>query len=94
MSDAPRDYGWTAEGRQSAAHNGVLLTETIQALHSTQRVEGTTPDGTLLIVIGLADTARLVTVMCDRLRGTRIYLISTVYLSTPNEITQWRKATS
>ncbi|MFY1654294.1 hypothetical protein ACN27J_25855 [Solwaraspora sp. WMMB762] len=42
-----REYGWTEAGKISAARHGVSEQETVEALHSPQRIENHI--GTLLL---------------------------------------------
>ena len=89
---ADRDYLWTDAGRASAGRNGVTEREVVDALYSPQRIEhriGTV----LLAVAGLADTARVIAVLCERIGNLSNYAILEARAATPEEIKQWMEGT-
>jgi hypothetical protein len=87
-----REYGWTEAGKASAARHGVSEREAIEALFSTQRIENHV--GTLLLAVaGLADTARVIVVLCERVSGATSYAILAVRPATPEEVKQWMEGT-
>jgi hypothetical protein len=89
---ADRDYLWTDPGKASAARNGVTEREVVDALYSPQRFENRI--GTLLLAIaGLADTARVILVLCERAGNLSNYAILEARPATPDEIKQWMEGT-
>lgn len=87
-----REYGWTEAGKASAARHGVSEREAIEALFSTQRIENHV--GTLLLAVaGLADSARVIVVLCERVGGVNSYAILAVRPATPDEVKQWMEGT-
>jgi hypothetical protein len=87
-----REYGWTEAGKASAARHGVSARETIEALFSTQRIENHL--GTLLLAVaGLAGSARVVVVLCERTGGVNSYAILAARPATPEEVKQWMEGT-
>ena len=87
-----REYGWTEAGKASAARHGVSEREAIEALFSTQRIENHV--GTLLLAVaGLADSARVIVVLCERFGGVNSYAILAVRPATPEEVKQWMEGT-
>ena len=90
---AERGYLWTDAGRASAAQNGVAEREVVDALYSPQRIEHRI--GTVLLAIaGLADTARVILVVCERAGNlSSHYAILIARLATPEEIKQWMEGT-
>jgi hypothetical protein len=89
---ADREYGWTDAGKGSAARNGVTEREVVDALYSSQRIEHRI--GTLLLsVAGLADTSRVIVVMCERIGKVNSYAILAARPATPEEIKLWMEGT-
>jgi len=87
-----REYGWTDAGKASAARHGVTEPETVEALYSPQRIENQV--GTLLLAVaGLADTARVIVVLCERVGKVNSYAILAARPATPEEIKQWMEGT-
>lgn len=87
-----REYGWTDAGKASATRHGVSEQEAIEALYSPQRIENHV--GTLLLAVaGLADTARVIMVLCERVGKVSSYAILAVRPATPEEIKQWMEGT-
>lgn len=89
---AAREYGWTEAGKASAARHGVSERETVEALYSPQRIENHI--GTLLLAVaGLADTARVIMVLCERVGKVSSYAILAARPATPDEVKQWMEGT-
>ncbi|WBB75590.1 hypothetical protein O7602_08815 [Micromonospora sp. WMMD1128] len=87
-----REYGWTDAGKASAARHDVSEQEAIDALYSPQRIENYI--GTLLLAVaGLADTARVIMVLCERIGKVSSYAILAVRPATPDEVKQWMEGT-
>jgi hypothetical protein len=87
-----REYAWTDVGKASATRHGVSEKEAIEALYSSQRIENTI--GTLLLAVaGLADTARVITVLCERIGKLDSFAILAVRPATPEEVKQWMEGT-
>jgi hypothetical protein len=87
-----REYSWTDVGKASAARHEVTERETVEALYSPQRIEN--PIGTLLLAVaGLADTARIIVVICERIGKVNSYVILAVRPATPEEIKMWMEGT-
>lgn len=86
-----REYVWTDVGKAKAIANGVSLTEVADALHAPKGLyyERTVGD-LLLIVMGMAETGRVVAVICDRIDGTQIYKIIGAYPLGGADLDQWR----
>ncbi len=87
-----REYLWTDTGKAGAERSGVTEQEVIDALYSPQRIENHLGER-LLAVAGLADTARVITVLCERLNRINGYVILTARPATPDEIKQWMERT-
>jgi hypothetical protein len=89
---ADRSYLWTDAGKASAAGTEVTEREVVDALYSPQRIEHGI--GTLLLAIaGLADTARVILVVCERVGRPSNYAILIARPATPEEIKQWMEGT-
>jgi hypothetical protein len=87
-----REFSWTETGKTSAAQHGVTERETIEALYSPQRIEHHI--GTLLLAVaGLADTARVVVVLSERVGPVDTDAILAARPATPQEIQQWMEGT-
>jgi hypothetical protein len=88
-----REYAWTDTGKASAADHGVSERETIEALYSSQRIENEI--GTLLLAVaGLAESTRVIVVLCERVAKVGSYAILAVRVATPEEIKLWMEGTS
>ncbi|MFG2043170.1 hypothetical protein [Dactylosporangium sp. NPDC048998] len=89
---ADREYGWTDAGKGGAARSGVTEHEVVDALYSSQRIENRI--GTLLVAVaGLADTSRVIVVLCERVGKVNSYAILAARPATPEEIKQWMEGT-
>lgn len=87
-----REYAWTDAGKVSAADHGVTERETVEALYSSQRIENEI--GTLLLAVaGLADTSRVIVVLCERIANVNSFAIIAVRSATPEEIKLWMEGT-
>jgi hypothetical protein len=72
-----------------SARSWVLAT---RAAYSPQRIENNI--GTLLLAVaGLADTARVIVVMCERVGKVNSYAILAARPATPEEIKLWMEGT-
>jgi hypothetical protein len=89
---AERDYVWTEDGLAEARRRKVALDEVAQALCAPPglRFERRIGD-LLLIVFGMADTARVIAVLCDRIAGTATYKILGVRALAGPELDEWRR---
>ncbi|MFI6129401.1 hypothetical protein OG767_21835 [Micromonospora sp. NBC_01392] len=87
-----REYAWTETGKASASRHDVSEQEAIEALYSPQRIENHI-GSLLLAVAGLADTARVIMVLCERFGKVNSYGILAVRLATPDEVKQWMEGT-
>ena len=66
--------------------------EVVDALYSSQRIEHRI--GTLLLsVAGLADTSRVVVVLCERIGKVNSYAILAARPANPEEIKLWMEGT-
>lgn len=75
-------------GKGSAADHGVTEREAIEALYSPQRIENEI--GTLLLAVaGLANTSRVIVVLCERIANVNSFAIVAVRPATPEEIKLW-----
>ena len=67
-----REYVWTDDGLADAARNKVGLGEVEQALYAPEGLRFERPIGDLLLVImGMAGSARVIAVPCDRMERLR-----------------------
>ncbi|MCZ7436641.1 hypothetical protein O7598_09585 [Micromonospora sp. WMMC241] len=87
-----REYAWTEAGKASASRHDISEQEAIEALYSPQRIENHI-GSLLLAVAGLADTARVIMVLCERFGKVNSYGILAVRLATPDEVKQWMEGT-
>jgi hypothetical protein len=87
-----REYGWTEAGKASAARHGVTEREVVDALYSPQRIEHRI-GGLLLAVAGLAESARVIVVLCERIGKVDSYAILAARPATPEEIKLWMEGT-
>jgi hypothetical protein len=66
--------------------------EAIEALYSSQRIENEV--GTLLLAVaGLAETTRVIVVLCERVAKVDSFAILAVRPATPQEIKLWMEGT-
>lgn len=85
------DFEWGQQGRVSARANNIGFDEVVQALESPTRLEIVVEDGPGVFVIGLADSGRLVFVVCDRVKYTRIAEITSARLASVYETRVWQE---
>ncbi len=82
-----REYGWTDAGKTSATRHGVTGREVIDALYSPLRLEHQVGD-LLLAVAGLAESLRVVVVVCERV-GPNAWAIIGARPATTDETKLW-----
>lgn len=87
-----REYVWTDEGVASARNHVVDLAGVAQALYAPQgmRYERRLGD-LLLIVTGMADSGRVIAILCDRIAGTETYKIFGVRVVGGSDLDEWRR---
>jgi hypothetical protein len=88
-----REYGWTDAGKVSATRHGVTEREVIDALYSTLRLEHQVGD-LLLAVAGLADSLRVIVVVCERVGAVNTWAIIGARPATTDETKIWMEGTS
>ena len=83
---------WTDEGLAAARGNGVGVNEATQALYAPPglRFERALGD-LLLIVMGMADSGRVIAVLCDRIGGTQTHKIIGVRALRGPDLDEWRR---
>lgn len=88
---AAREYVWTDEGVSMARRHGVDLAEVAQALYAPRGMRYERHIGDLLLVVmGMADTGRVIAVLCDRIGGTQTYKIFGVRALQGPDLDEWR----
>jgi hypothetical protein len=89
---AEREYVWSEEGLADAARSKVGLDEVEQALYAPAglRFERHIGD-VLLVVMGMADSARVIAVLCDRIDRTNTYKILSARALAGAELDEWRR---
>jgi hypothetical protein len=87
-----REYAWTDQGKASAASHGVTERETIEALYSAQRIENEI-GSLLLAVAGLAESTRVIVVLCERISKVNSFAILAVRPATAEEVKVWMEGT-
>ncbi|WFE32973.1 hypothetical protein [Micromonospora sp. WMMD975] len=87
-----REYVWTDAGLDNARSNGVGVDETTQALYAPQglRYERALGD-LLLIVMGMADSGRVIAALCDRIGATQTYKIIGARAFKGTDLDEWRR---
>jgi uncharacterized DUF497 family protein len=89
---AARDYVWTDEGISNARRRGVDLAEVAAALFAPAGLRYERAIGNLLlIVMGMADSGRVIAVLCDRIEGTQTYKIVDARPLNGDELDEWRR---
>jgi hypothetical protein len=89
---AEREFLWTDEGLTDARGNKLGLDEVDHALHAPPGLRFERRIGDLLLVVmGMADTGRVIAVLCDRVERTTTYRIISARLLTGPELDEWRK---
>jgi len=89
---ADREYAWTDTGLLDARTNGVTERDVIDALYSPQRLEHQIGE-TLLAIAGLADSARVIVVLCERVAELNRYGIVRARPASPDETKIWMEGT-
>lgn len=87
-----REYVWTDEGVAATRSHGIDLAEVVQALYAPQgmRYERRLGD-LLLIVMGMADSGRVIAVLCERIAGTETYKIFGARVLSGSDLDEWRR---
>jgi len=87
-----REYLWTDEALAEARRRKVALEEVDQALHAPpgMRFERRIGD-LLLLVMGMADTARVIVVLCEQMSHTTRYKILRARALEGPELDEWRR---
>jgi hypothetical protein len=87
-----REYLWTDDGIADARRNKIDLAEAVHALYAPPglRYERMLGD-LLLIVMGLADTGRVIAVLCDRDEASQAYHIIAVRPVEGRDLDEWRR---
>lgn len=89
---AQREYVWTDEGLADAHRHKVELDEVEQALYAPPGLRFERRIGDLLLVVmGMADSARVVAVLCDRIEHTSTYRILSARALVGTELDEWRR---
>ncbi|WP_432989880.1 hypothetical protein [Dactylosporangium sp. CA-233914] len=87
-----REYLWTDEGLAVARRRKVALEEVEQALHAPPGLRFERRIGDLLLVVmGMAGSARVVAVICEQLHRTTKYRILSVKALAGTELDEWRR---
>jgi hypothetical protein len=87
-----REYVWTDAGKARAVSNGVSLSEVSDALHAPKGLYYERQVGDLLlIVMGMAETGRVIAVVCDRIEESQIYTIINAHPLGGTDLDQWRE---
>jgi hypothetical protein len=91
---AERGYVWSDDGLADAARNKVELVEVEQALYAPtgMRFERQVGDS-LLVIMGMAGTGRVIAVLCDRVEAITTYKILSARALAGAEIDEWRRRT-
>lgn len=88
-----REYVWTEEGLAVADANGVEIVEVSDALHAPtgMRLERVLGD-LLVVVMGMADTGRVIAVVCERIAGQgTVYKILGARALAGEALDEWRR---
>jgi hypothetical protein len=92
LAGAEREYIWTDEGLADARRNKVGLDEVEQAVHAPSGLRFERRIGDLLLVVmGMADSARVIAVLCDRVEHTTTYKIVSARALAGGELDEWRR---
>jgi len=87
-----REYLWTEEGLADARRRKVALDEVDQALHAPPGLRFERRIGDLLLVVmGMANTARVIAVVCEGARRATTYNILRVRALAGPELDEWRR---
>ena len=89
---AGREYVWTDSGLADARRNKVGLDEVGEALYAPPGLRFERQIGDLLLVVmGMADSARVIAVLCDRIEHTTTYKIISVRVLAGSDLDEWRR---
>jgi hypothetical protein len=89
---AEREYVWTDDGLRDASRNKVGLDEVEQALYAPPGLRFERKIGDLLLIMmGMADSARVIAVLCDRLEYTSTYKIVAARALAGPDLDEWRR---
>jgi hypothetical protein len=87
-----REYLWTDEGLAVARRRKVALEEVDQALHAPPGLRFERRIGDLLLVVmGMAGSARVIAVICEQMYRTTTYRILSVKALAGAELDEWRR---
>jgi len=87
-----REYVWTDEGLVNARRNDVGVGEATEALYAPSGLRHERVIGDLLLVVmGMADSGRVIAVLCDRIGGTGTYKIMGVRALGGADLDEWRR---
>lgn len=90
---ADREYVWTDNGLADTRRNKVGLDEVDQALYAPPGLRFERRIGDLLLVVmGMADSARVIAVLCDRVEHTTsTYKIVSARALAGADLDEWRR---
>lgn len=87
-----REYVWTDDGLADVERNKVGLDEVEQALYAPAGLRFERHIGDfLLVVMGMAGSARVIAVLCDRVERTTTYKILSARALGGTELDEWRR---
>lgn len=87
-----REYLWTDEALTTASRQKIALDEVDQALHSPPGLRHEFPLGdVLLVIMGMADSARVIAVICEQDQCTTRYRILRLKALRGPELDEWRR---
>lgn len=87
-----RDYVWTESGFADARAHGAQPAEVEQALFAPPGLRFERRIGDLLLVVmGMADSARVIAVLCERAGHTTTYQIMAARALVGMELDEWRR---
>lgn len=89
---AERNYLWTDQGVVSARAAGLSVVEIVQALYAPPGLRFERRIGELLlIVMGMAETGRVIAVLCDHVEDTATYWIIGARALAGPDLDEWRR---
>jgi hypothetical protein len=87
-----REYVWSDVGKTRTVANGVSLTEVSDALHAPKGLYYERSIGDLLLVVmGMAESGRVIAVIRDRIGGTQIFKIINAHPLGGADLDLWRE---
>src|SRR5688572_25924740 len=87
-----REYLWTDVGRRTALYARVDPDEVVQALYAPEEMRYEQPLGdALVMVMGMADSGRVIMIMCESVERTTRYRILNVRPAAGAELDEWRR---